>query len=163
MIGMIVYSFAWRKYVASLCNRRLAAAASRIAGAQEGDVFLFAQRTTARALGLIGIDCHVMPKGAGYEGSEQVTNQAAPIFRQLGITEVIPVAQPVFQLRKCIWLVQRSGFRTWSHGRLVAEIGPIGFDPLSVQPATRSRAHLMFYTARQILTGYRPPVEQSEP
>jgi hypothetical protein len=42
-------------------------------------------------------------------------------------------------------------------------IGWIGFDRVSVQPQTRSLLHLVYYTARQICTGYRPPEEQSEP
>lgn len=130
---------------------------------QRAKVVIFAQRTIATLLAEWGIACHTMVKGEGYEGSEQVTEQAATLFRRYGILEVIPVAQPILQLRKCIWLVQRAGFQTWSHERLASEIGPIGFDPLSVQPATRSRAHLLFYAGRQVLFGYRPPVEQSEP
>lgn len=164
MKGMIVYSFAWRRKGHSPCNIRLAKAATRIAKAQSEPVLILAQRTTARILRELGIECHVVQKRPGvYEGSEEPTRQAVEIFREKGIKEVIPVAQPLLQLTKCIQLVRKEDFRTLSFWKLARMIGWIGFDWLSVQPATRDPFRLVFYTARQILFGYRPPPELSEP
>ena len=163
MKGIIVYSFAWRKVGHSRCNVRLAEAAKRIAQAQHEPVLIIAQRSTAKVLQELGIPCEIVQKRTGYEGSEEVTLQAADLFRRHNITAVIPVAQPFLQLTKCIQLVRRQGFTTPSLRTLLPMIGWIGFDQLSVQPATRGVYHLVFYTARQVLFGYRPPVEQSEP
>lgn len=163
MKGMIVYSFAWRTKGHSPCNVRLALAAQHIANSLDEPVRIFAQRTIARVLRERGVECQVVEKRPGYEGSEEVTCQAAELFRRLGITEVIPVAQPCLQLTKCIRLVRSAGFTTPSFGRLIQMIGWIGFDTQSVQPATRDPFRLVYYTARQILFGYRPPMEQSEP
>jgi hypothetical protein len=162
MKGMIVYSFAWRRNENSPCNVRLALAAKRIMKAQAEPILIFAQRTTASVLKEFGVDCYVVKKQSGYEGSEESTRQAVELFRQKGVTEVIPVAQPVFQLTKCIQLVRKEGFKTLSFWKLARMIGWIGFDRLSVQPATRDPFQLVFYT-KQILFGYRPPQEQSEP
>ncbi len=164
MKGIVVYGFAWRKNGDSPCNIVLAHAAKCIADAEGGQVLILAQRTTASILKSLGVDCYVVGKGTGYEGSEQVTRQAVNLFSaDESITEVIPVAQPVMQLVKCIALLRKEGFKTPSFLRLVKMIGWVGFDSQSVQPATRGPLRLAFYTLRQILFGYRPPVEQSEP
>lgn len=163
MKGMIVYSFAWRRVGQSPCNVRLAVAAHRIASQQHEPVTIVAQRTVYDILNGLRFPCLPIEKRSGYEGSEAVTEQADAIFRRLGIREVIPVAQPVFQLTKCLRLVRTAGYKTPDFWDLAHRIGWIGFDPQSVQPATRDPFSLLYYTARQILTGYRPPVEQSEP
>lgn len=163
MKGIIVYAFAWRKRGHSPCNERLATAALRIASSLQEPVTIVAQRTVASVLSELHSSCHVIEKRSGYEGSEEVTEQADVIFRRLGITEVIPVAQPVLQLIKYQGLLEATGYTTPSYWDLTRMIGWIGFDPQSVQPQTRSAGHLLYYTAKQILTGYRPPVEQSEP
>jgi len=160
---MIVYSFAWRKKGDSPCNIRLALAAKKIAEAQSDTVVIVAQRTTAKILRSYGIACQSVTRQPGYEGSEEPTRQAANIFRQAGITKVIPIAQPCLQLTKCIGLIRKQGFATPSFWRLVRIIGWIGFDRQSVQPATRDPFRLVWYAGRQILCGCRPPVEQSEP
>ena len=126
-------------------------------------VIIFAQRTTAVALEELGVKCFIVIKSQGYEGSEEVTRQMSHLFKVLGITEVIPVAQPFLHLNKCIQLVKDAGFKTQSFWQLVQMIGWIGFDKMSVQPATRGPLRLVFYTIRQIVFGYRPPIEQSEP
>ncbi len=163
--GMIVYSFAWRKKGHSPCNVRLGRAAKRIIKKQGKDVeiVVFAQRTTAAVLKELGVECHVTMKKPGYEGSEEPTRQATELFRARGITEVIPVANPFLHLFKCIQLVQKEGFKTLSFWELAEMIGWIGFDKKSEQPGTRGPLMLVYYTAQQILFGYRPPVEQSEP
>lgn len=161
--GMIVYSFAWRKRGNSPCNVRLARAAKRIIKSHDKEVVVFAQRTTAAVLREIGVECHVTKKKPGYEGSEEPTRQAVELFRAKGITEVIVVANPFLHLFKCIQLVQKEGFKTLSFWELAEMIGWIGFDRKSEQPGTRGPLRLVYYTAKQILTGYRPPVEQSEP
>lgn len=163
MRGMIVYSFAWRHYGHSPCNIRLAMAAQQIIKAEKDLVIVFAQRTTAQILQALGVKCHTVKKQPGYEGSEEPTRQATELFRQNGITEVIPVAQPFLLLTKCIWLVRKEGFQTPSFWKLARMIGWVGFDWHSVQPATRGPLRLVFYTILQILFGYRPPAEQSEP
>jgi len=120
-----------------------------------------AQRTVALILEELGVRCHVVKKRSGYEGSEEVTRQAAEIFRDLEMEEVVPVAQPVLQLIKCAGLIRKAGFAIPSFWRLVWMIGWIGFDKRSVQPWTRDPFRLVWYTARQILFGYKPPSELS--
>lgn len=111
---------------------------------------------------LTSMEIHVVKKCSGYEGSEDVAEQAAEIFRAKGITEVIPVAQPVLQLVKCVQLFRKAGFKTPSFWKLCWMIGWIGFDRLSEQPWTRDPFRLVFYTARQVLFGYKPPAHLSE-
>ncbi len=163
MKGMIVYSFGWRRKGHSPCNIRLAMAAKGIVEAQTEPVLVIAQRSTASILKELGIKCCSVQKHSGYEGSEEVTRQATELFRELNITEVIPLAQPIFQLHKCLLLTRREGFKTASFWQLAKMIGWIGFDKLSVQPATQDFFRLVFYTIRQILFGYRPSPELSEP
>jgi hypothetical protein len=160
--GMIVYSFGWRRNGHSPCNIRLAMAAKRIIDSQEGQVLVFAQRTTASVLKELGVECCVAQKSSGYEGVEAPTQQAAELFWKENIMDVIPVAQPMFLLTRCIWLVRKSGFRTLSFRRLVRMIGWIGFDRLSVQPWTRGPVRLVLYMLAQMFFGYRPPEELSE-
>lgn len=159
---MIVYSFSFRKNGVSPCNTRLALSAKRISESLEEPVVIFAQRTTASLLRKIGVPCYEVHKRVGYEGSEEVTEQAAKVFKKLGITEVIPVAQPFYQLIKCISLVRKYGFKTFSFFKLARLIGWIGFDRDSVQPWCRDPFRLTFYTIRQIFFGYHPPAELSE-
>lgn len=163
MKGIIVFSFGWRENGHSPCNVGLALAAQRIAKAQGEPVEIFAQRTTAAELRKLGVVCHVTKKMSGYEGSEEPMRQAALLFKEMGIIEVIPVAHTFLHLYKCIGLVRREGFKSPAFWKLAPMIGWIGFDPLSVQPATRGPLRCLFYTVRQILFGYRPPVDQSEP
>jgi len=170
--GVIVFSFAWRKEGHSPCNVRLAKAAIRIVRELEKSgemVVVVAQRTTAAVMEELGLSVDlVIQKRAGYEGSEEVVAQADEWFKTYGIngdriTKVIPVANPFIHLFKCIQLVQKKGFKTLSFWKLARMIGWIGFDRRSEQPATRGPIRLVFYTARQVLFGYRNPVEQSEP
>ncbi|HEY4520571.1 MAG TPA: hypothetical protein VJJ72_02100 [Candidatus Paceibacterota bacterium] len=160
---MIVYSFAWRRNGHSPCNVRLALAAKRILESSAEPILIMAQRSIADVLREMGVECHVVKKRPGYEGSEEVTRQATPLFRESKITKVIPVAQPFLQLTKCITLIRGEGFRTESFWSLAKMVGWIGFDHLSVQPATRGPLVCLAYTVWQILTEYRPPEEQSEP
>ena len=163
MKGMIVFSFAWRRDGQSLCNVRLAQAAQRIIDGTNEEVVVVAQRTTAAVLRRLRISVtHVIEKRPGYEGSEEVVRQAAVIFGRQGVREVIPVAQPILQLTKCIQLVRKAGFRTPSFWKLCRMIGWIGFDRKSVQPWTRGPVRLVLYTMRQMFFGYRPPPELSE-
>ena len=159
---MIVYSFAWRRKEHSPCNIRLAKAAKRIAAATGEPVKIVAQKTTAAVLQELGASVLVVKKRSGYEGSEDLTGQAAEVFRAEGISEVIPVAQPFLQLTKCIQLVRKAGFKSPSFWKLCRMIGWIGFDRKSVQPWTRGPVRLVFYTFRQMFLGYRPPPELSE-
>ncbi len=163
MKGMIVYSWAWRKGEDSPCNVRLALAAKRIAEAQSEPVVIHAQRTTAKVLRELGVECYATDRQPGYEGSEEPNCQATKLFKEMGITEVIPVANPFVHLIKCISLVKAEGFKTPSFLSLCQMIGWIGFDRKSVQPQTRGPIRLFLYTVAQIVFGYRPPVEQSEP
>lgn len=164
MKGMIVYSFGWRQDGGHCpCNIRLAKAVKRIIDTQKEPILVFAQRTTASVLKEIGVECYIVQKREGYEGSEEPTWQATEIFKKDGIREVIPVAQPFIHLIKCIFLVRKQGFKTMSFWKLARMIGWVGFDRFSVQPATRDPFRLIFCTARQMLCGYRPPPEQSEP
>jgi hypothetical protein len=141
----------------------LARAAEKIAFLNKEPAIVVCQRTAAELLNELGDNLYVVKKKPGYEGSEEVTDQAAEIFHTQGITEVIPVAQPILHLWKCIRLVRKAGFKTPGFWKLAFQIGWIGFDKESVQPATTSLLGLLIYTVRQILFGYRPPIEQSEP
>ncbi|MEK7659466.1 MAG: hypothetical protein AAB338_02335 [Patescibacteria group bacterium] len=160
---MIVFAFALRRIGQSPCNIRLAQAAKRIIDEADDTIVVVVQRTTAIALRELGISVkHIIERRPGYEGSEEVVRQAARVFRQKGIKEVILVAQPFLQLTKCIQLVRKAGFRTPSFWKLCRMIGWIGFDRQSVQPWTRGPVRLVFYTFRQMFLGYRPPPELSE-
>ena len=164
MKGMIVYSFGWRRKDYGPCNVLLAMAAKRIIQDEKEQVLVFAQRSIAVILKEFGVKCDVSQKQAGgYEGSEEPTRQACEIFQKRNIKEVIPVAQPFLHLTKCIRLIRKQGLTTISYYKLARKIGWIGFDSLSVQPATRSPFKLLFYAVRQIFFGYRLPFEQSEP
>ena len=162
MRGMIVYSFAWRRNGHSPCNVRLAEATRRIIAESDGPFVIHAQRSVAIILEEMGIGCDSTRRIIGYEGSEEPNRQGAELFRQIGITEVIPVANPFIHLIKCMGLVRAEGFKTPSFWRLVRMIGWIGFDRESVQPATRDPFRFMFYAAKQVLFGYRSPAEESE-
>lgn len=160
---MIVYAYALRRVEPNPCNVRLAKAAKRIIAAGGEPFIVVAQRSVGLALAQLGIDAILMPKGVGYEGSEQVTDFADQVFREHGIKEVVPVAQTFLQINKCIALVKKAGFKTWPTFKLMRAIGWIGFDPESIQPGTRGLIRQVVYTFRQILLGYRYPPELSEP
>lgn len=160
---MIVYAFAWRREGYSPCNIRLAQAAKRIIAAEKNQVLVFAEGSIALILKELRVESLAFKQQGHYGGSEAVTQQAAEIFRDKNIRKVIPVANPILHLTKCMLLVHKEGYNTPSFLELTRHIGWIGFDPESEQPWTRDPFRLIFYTARQIFLGYKPPPEMSEP
>jgi hypothetical protein len=146
MKGLIAYSFALTEHEPNRCNRKLAEAVRRIVKEEDGKVVVVAQWEIARALERDEYALSVeLPDDGSYLGSEEVTEAAARLFREKGITEVIPVAQPFLQLSKCKKLIKAAGFRV-----VKRDVGRIGFEPRSLQWWTRSRAALFVYALMQI-------------
>jgi hypothetical protein len=146
MKGLIAYSFALTEHEPNRCNRRLAEAVRRIVKEEDGEVVVVAQWEITRALRPDEYALSVeLPADGSYLGSEEVTEAAARLFREKGIKEVIPVAQPFLQLSKCKKLIKAAGFRV-----VKRDVGKIGFEPGSLQWWTRSKAALFVYALMQI-------------
>lgn len=146
MKGLIAYSFALTRDEPNRCNRALAEEVRRIVAAEKDPVTVVAQWEIARAL-REGEYVHSveLPKDGSYLGSEAVTAEAARIFREKGVTHVIPVAQPFLQLPKVKTLVKKAGFRV-----LPRKVHRIGFEPKSLQWWTRGPILLLIYALMQI-------------
>lgn len=154
-IGLVAFSFALRDVdrEPNPCNIRLAKAVERIIQSEYREVVAITQWEITRQLKRDG--CMVahsveLRKDGKYLDSEGVWEEAKEIFRRMGITEVIPVAQPFLQMIKIKAMIQADGFEV-----IDREIGRIGFDKESNQPWTRGPIQLFVYALRQKLTGSR--------
>lgn len=157
MKGMIVYSFALRDDEPGPCNINTAFEANRIYNQEAGEICVVSQWEVARALDrfcpvpIARVVREHRVKGA-YLDSGEVTEQAAEVFRAVGVKEIIIVANPFMHLQYCRYLVCRKGFRV-----LKRRIRWIGFDRQSIQWETRGPIRALAYTAIGFLTGRRGP------
>lgn len=155
MQGIVVFSFALREesQEPNPCNVRLAQETERISSTVIGDAVIVSQWEVSRKLRTDGYEPSYsveLRTDGTYLDSEGVWNDAKAVFTKMGITEVIPVAQPFLQMRKVRQMIAADGFTV-----VQMPIGRIGFDKLSTQPWTRSRMRLLFYAVKQVLTGAR--------
>jgi len=148
--GLIAWSFGLTNSEPNVCNQRLWARVVRILALEDESLCVVSQWEITLALKQAGISPALSVEkhrqGVCLDSNE-VMAQAAELFRQLGITQVIPVCQPFLQMRLCWNLVRRSGFqpvRRW--------IGWIGFCPESKQAWTRGPVRLLAYAIRRRLT-----------
>lgn len=157
--GMVVWSFASAKTEPNPCNAMLAIEAYRIMREEQKntgeDVVVVAQWEVAAALQkAIGFSAdYVVEKhrrDGEYLDSREVMAQAAEIFRDLGIIEVIPVANPFLYLFACRQLVREFGFTP-----LKRKVRRIGFCKDSFQWWTRGPTRCFAYAVMQKLFGRR--------
>jgi len=150
--GLVAFSFALGENEPNPCNVRLARAVRHIVGTESEELVRVAQWEVARAL--LPLPMARVVRGhrsnRAYLDSEEVMSQAAEVFRELGITEVIPVANPFLHLTKCRALVRKEGFIP-----LKRKIGWIGFYWKSIQWWTRDPFRFLLYAVLQKLTGWR--------
>ena len=151
MIGIVAFSFGLSEEEPNEANRALAELVQDISS--EIHCVVVAQWEIAKALRTTPAQCVVMHHSiAGkYLDSEEVMAQAAKLFRERGITEVLPIAQPFLHLAKCKTLVRKSGFT------LVPYHPPHGipFPKDSKQWWTRGPLQLLLYAVLQKFLGRR--------
>jgi hypothetical protein len=133
VLGIVTFSFALRsdEQEPGPCNVRLGRAAMRII-ASTWRPAIVSQWEVSRYLTSAGIvvAVTVQPRPDGtYLSSEDIWSRAKVLFEELGVSEVIPVAQPFLHLRKVRRLMAADGYTV--HRR---RIGWIGFDRQSAQP-----------------------------
>lgn len=80
--------------------------------------------------------------------SEEIIAQAIPIFKELGVTKVISIAQ-YLQNFKCKKLLKKAGFEI-----LPVKIEKIGFCKESLQRWTRGPIQLALYTIQQLISSH---------
>lgn len=151
MKGLVAFSFALGKEEPNPCNVRLAKAVERIVDTEKEPVVVVVQWEIAKALNwptVFVVEKH--RRSGAYLDSEGVMAQAADIFQDYGITEVIPVANPFLHLTKCRALVRQHGFKS-----LKRKIGWIGFYKKSLQWYTRGPVRCFIYAVLQKFTGRR--------
>ncbi len=154
MKGLVAFSFALRaiEQEPNPCNRRLAQSVMNIVATEKDEVVVVSQWEISRQLRAHG----QRPAGSvelrpdGYLDSDMVWGSARKVFEQLGIREVIPVAQPVLQMTKVKRLIKSDGFVV-----LERPVGTIGFDGESTQWWTRGPLRLLLYAMLQELTRWR--------
>lgn len=150
-VGIVAFSFALRDEgeEPNPCNVRLAEAVERIAALEQSPVIV-AQWEVARKLTADGIRVikAVESQEGVYLDSEGVWTEARRVFRDAGVTSVIPVAQPFLQLQMVTRMIKRSGFKVTRR-----KIGWIGFDRKSTQPWTRGPIRTLLYAVRRGLFG----------
>lgn len=151
-IGLVAFSFGLSGHEPNPCNTRLAGAVRRIVNNENSRVIVVVQWEIALSLASLSITNVVERhrKKDAYLDSEEVMAQAAEVFREYGITRVIPVANQFLHLRKCRDLVIKAGFIPEIRG-----FGKIGFYKESLQWWTRGPFRLLFYAVLQKLTGRR--------
>ena len=160
MSGLVAFSFALGKNEPNPCNVRLADEVERIVLYSSEPLIIVAQWEIAKALTQRDFQ-HQLPlvhqfhsverhRQGAYLDSEEVMAQAAILFRNHGVRQVTPVANPFLHLWKCRQLVRKAGFTVRNR-----KIGNIGFYPESDQWWTRGPVQLLAYTALQVATGRR--------
>lgn len=153
MKGLLAFSFGLTDKEPNECNERLALAVRRIIEKESEGVVVVSQWGIALALkGLgvpIGLTVEKHRKGE-YLDSNEVMAQAAAFFKENGIIEVIPVAQPFLHLFLCSRLIKKSGFKP-----VKRPVAWIGFCGESKQPWTRGPVRLLLYAVKRALTGRR--------
>ncbi len=150
--GLVAFSFAQRPIEPSPCNKRLAKAVERIMREESGLIVVVAQWEVS--LGLETLEPILTVKkhrqSDCYLDCDEVTAQAVPLFRELGITEVIVVGNPFLHLMRCKEVVREAGFVP-----VKRRVGWIGFDRKSLQWWTKGPLELFFYSVLQKLIGWK--------
>jgi hypothetical protein len=127
--GLVVFSFALRADALepNPCNVRLAKAVERIVAEEDDDVVIVAQWEVARQLrrdNLHPAHAVELRLNGDYLGSEQVWEEAKTLFKELGISEIIPVGNPFLHMYKLQRMLAADGYTV-----IKRPIGWIGFDP----------------------------------
>lgn len=157
--GIVAWSFGSAKKEPNPCNVSLGIEAYRIMKEEEKntgeDMVLVAQWEVAAALRkVIGFSAdYVVEKhrqSGEYLDSREVMAQAAMIFRDHEITDVIPVANPFLHLFACRRLVRESGLTP-----LKRKVRWIGFYKDSLQWWTRGPMRCLAYAIIRKLWGRR--------
>jgi hypothetical protein len=155
MKGLVAFSFALRAIEdePNPCNRRLAQSVMGIVATEKDDILVVSQWEVSRQLRANGHEpeCSVelRPDGS-YLDSDIVWDTARKVFERHGISEVIPIAQPILQMTKVKRLIKSDGFVV-----IERPIGAIGFDAQSTQWWTRGLLRLLLYAVLQQFTGRR--------
>ncbi|MBW4061735.1 hypothetical protein HJC99_04160 [Candidatus Saccharibacteria bacterium] len=155
MKGLVIFAFALRGEASepNPCNVRLGKAAERIIASEEDTLTIVSQWEVSRQLRADGFNpsrsVELQTDGI-YLDSEIVWAEARLLFDELGITEVIPVAQPFLQMLKAQHLIAADGFTVTRR-----RIGWVGFDRRSTQWWTRGPIRLTIYAIGQVLLGIR--------
>lgn len=149
MKGLIAYSFGSERCET---NRRLAGEVERLVFRERDRLVVVAQQEIDQALRVIAPDLIISEhrEPGKYLDSREVTAQASEFFRFIGITEVIPVANPFLHRVYCEMLIWKEGFTP-----VRRRIGWVGFCKTSTQWWTRGPIQLLFYVVRMFF-GYRP-------
>lgn len=155
--GMVAWSFALAGKEPNPCNALLGIEAYRLLKEEQKntgeEVVLVAQWEVAAAFReIIGFSAaYVVEKhrlDGEYLDSEEVMAQAAAIFRDHGITEVIPVANPFLHLFACHRIIRESGLTP-----IKRKVRWIGFYKDSLQWWTRGPIRCLAYAVMQKLFG----------
>jgi hypothetical protein len=153
--GLVAFSFALRavEEEPNPCNVRLAETVLRIIAAEKDEIVVVSQWEVSRHLRTNGHEplCSVELRPDGeYLDSDAVWVTARKVFELNGISEVIPVAQPVLQMTKVKRLIKADGFVV-----IERPVGMVGFDRQSTQWWTRGPLRLILYAILQQVTGQR--------
>jgi len=151
-IGLVAFSFGLIGHEPNPCNARLARAVRDIVANDKSNIIVVSQWEVALAMPSVPISLVVRKhKIEGrYLDSDEVMAQAAEVFRDRGISRVIPVANQFLHLRKCRDLVIKAGFIPE-----MRKFIKIGFYKESLQWWTRSPFHLLLYAILQKSRGRR--------
>jgi hypothetical protein len=154
VLGLVAFSYGLEACEPSICNRKLAAVIDRIVKSSSEPIRVVAQWEIALALELMGYhNCFIVwPKPDSYLNSDDVVLEAIPILQKAGITDVIPVAQPLLHYPAAAKKLKDGGFKI-----IDPHMPKIGHNPNSLQPWTRSSHALVRYAIRQKLTGHQGP------
>lgn len=151
MKGIIALSFGLGSQEPSPCNRRIAREVGKIFLKEEKPILLACQWEIARALPSdVPIAVVIGNHRGTYLDSQEVISRATDLFKEVGVDEVIMVAQPWLHLQKCRRLVRQAGFKV-----IRRRIGWIGFYKDSLQWWTRGPLQLLAYAVLQRFTGRR--------
>lgn len=151
--GLVAFSFGLGHVEPNPCNVRIAKEAERIVAQENRKVIVVAQWEVDLQLQHDSqppaLSVEKLADGS-YLGSEEVWEAAKLLFKEQGITEIIPVAQTFLHLWKIKQMITRDGFTV-----IARPIGKIGFDKESTQWWCRGPIQLAVYSAMQLVSGYR--------
>lgn len=149
---MLICSFARRAQEPSPCNLRLAETAERIIEVAGEDLVIVAQLEVARKLVADGVETtHVVEPflDGSYLDTDYVWIEARLYFEELGVEEVIIVANPFLHAFSIERMVRKDGFKICQ--KYTQMLGRIGFDPESQQWWTRGPLRLLIYAGLSAL------------
>ena len=156
MIGLVAFSFALRNedQEPNPCNQKLGNITYRLAQKEHCEVIIVAQWEIAKQRKKLGMNPKMIVKpneNGEYLDSQDVWDCAKNVFRSLGITRVIPVAQSFLHLHFIKQMIKKDGFTVENR-----PIEKIGFDPSTnnTQPWTKSAFALLLY-AIKIKLGFK--------